>query len=191
MTHDTEQQSMDETGLARLFRRASRLMARGYHQLDHAHHAQQHVLAVIMEKEPVAQGELLEILDVRSSSLSEVLGKLEHQGMISRERNEKDKRSFVVSATEQARNLNMGRTSDMMNADSLFACLDVEEQAQLRTILEKIVASLKDDPLYRESGRGRKGVGRGRSQGGGRGKGMGRRGGQSGHGRREPRNDEA
>eukprot|EP00831_Metopus_contortus_P072724 TRINITY_DN66346_c0_g1_i1.p3 TRINITY_DN66346_c0_g1~~TRINITY_DN66346_c0_g1_i1.p3 ORF type:complete len:207 (-),score=38.97 TRINITY_DN66346_c0_g1_i1:312-932(-) len=178
MIHDDRHYTMDNT-LAELFRRAFRLMARVYHRRDHAHHAQHHILYLIMERGPMPQGELLEILDVRSASLSEVLGKLERQGMIVRERNEKDKRSFVVSATPLARTLAAGRGGGI-KADGLFACLDDEERLQLGNILEKIITSLKADPLSVGPGNGRQKQCRGRGKGGGRGNGIGRHGGRGG-----------
>ena len=67
------------------FARASRMMARSFHRRAHAHHAQEHVLSIIREQGPMKQSALLELLDVRSSSLSEVLGKLERNGLIERQ----------------------------------------------------------------------------------------------------------
>lgn len=134
--------------LAFMFRRASRMMARTYHRRSHAHHAQEHVLSIIREQGPIKQADLLELLDVRSSSLSEVLGKLQRNGLIERQRNEQDKRSFVISATGG------GKMSDSMrpgggreSAEALFACLDTVERRQLGDILNKIIDSLQHDRL--------------------------------------------
>ncbi|WFS62715.1 MarR family transcriptional regulator [Pseudodesulfovibrio thermohalotolerans] len=154
--------------LAGLFRLASRLMARVCHGLDQAHHAQQRVLSLLLENGPMPQGELLEILDVRSSSLSELLRKLEDRGLILRERNEDDRRSFIISPTDEARAL----ARDDGGADGQFDCLDDEEREQLRTILGKLVASLREDPMSGGPGRGFGPGGRGGR--GGRGNGFGR-----------------
>ncbi len=132
--------------LVSTFRHASRLMARAYHQQDHAHHAQGHVLSLIMEKGPMNQGELLEILDVRSSSLSEILSKLERNGYITRERDETDKRRFIISATSKANEMTGNDIEARReNAQHLFSVLSDEERTQLQTILNKIVTSLKDE----------------------------------------------
>ena len=155
--------------LADLFRRASRTMARMYHRRDHAHHAQDHVLSILRERGPMNQGELLALLDVRSSSMSEILRKLEDNGLITRQRDERDRRSFIVSPTEQARARHTDRDSGRESADSLFACLDHEERTRLQQILEKLIASLTSD--MGECGRscGRRGKGRGMGSGNGQG----------------------
>lgn len=176
--------------LAVLFHRAGRLMARAHHRQDHAHHAQARVLSIIRQRGPMPQGELLHLLDVRSSSLSEVLGKLERQGLIVRERNEQDRRGFVVTATGRGHGPAPGREGDGARTDgpNLFACLDDQERAQLRTILLKLVAALQDDaacpaPAYARGGRGQ-GMGKvGPGPGMGRGGGKGGRGGGRGRGR--------
>lgn len=192
-----EKATADNADLASLFRQASRMMARAYHRRDHAHHAQAHVLSVIRERGPINQRELLELLDVRSSSLSEVLSKLERNELIERRRNEEDRRSFVVSATDKATDAfpeqeGPGRES----ADHLFACLDQDERDSLAAMLAKIIETLRNDPLCKDAdgpdGRGR-GHGRGfdyRGKGGPGGKregkgGRGMRGGRRGHRRRD------
>ena len=170
--------------LAGLFRLASRLMARASHRRDFSHHAQHQVLSILLDNGPMPQGELLEILDVRSSSLSELLRKLEDRELILRERNPEDRRGFIISPTDQARALAPDNGGD--NTDALFDCLDEAERGQLRTILGKLVASLREDPATggpgRGFGRGGRG-GRGNGPGGGKGFGKGRGGRGQGFGR--------
>ena len=149
--------------LASLFRRVSRLMARASHRRDHAHHAQAHVLAILREKGPLRQGELLEMLDVRSSSLSEVLAKLERGGHIVRSRDARDRRGFVVAAAAQeagAAPEASGAARD--DAAYLFACLDAKEREGLEAILRKLIASLEADPACRDEPSGAHGRGLGR-----------------------------
>lgn len=171
--------------LASLFRYASRLMARADHgrrRGGHGRHAQGRVLAVIGKHGPLSQGELLRMLDVRSSSLSEVLSKLEAKGLVTRERNEADRRGFIVSATGAgdallAEGNGMGRDF----AESVFACLDAEEKKALHAILHKLVVSLgsrgrmNDAPEQPARGRGGGRKGRGGRGRGGQGGGGGRR----------------
>merc|ERR1711879_507461 len=102
-------------------------MARTYHRRDNAHHAQDRVLSIIREHGSINQRELLELLDVRSSSLSEVLRKLEDNELITRQRDDNDRRSFVVSATEQAEAHPMDGEGSKESADSLFQSLSDEE----------------------------------------------------------------
>lgn len=151
---NTKSASYDNEDLVFLFRRASRMMARKYHRRAHSHHAQEHVLSIIRERGPIKQGDLLELLDVRSSSLSEVLGKLERNGLIERKRNEKDKRSFVISATNEATVPGTMPQGGGESTGTLFACLDDGERRQLGGILEKIIGSFQNDRLCRDAGDG-------------------------------------
>jgi DNA-binding PadR family transcriptional regulator len=90
------------------------------------------------------QRELQEMLNVRSASLSEILGKLEHRGFIRREHDEQDKRNFIITVTEQgsdavAANKDIRRKS----ADALFASLSENERRQLSELLDKIIRALE------------------------------------------------
>lgn len=184
------QQVIDTEELAQLFRRTTRMLARAYHRRDKAHHAQDHVLALLNHHGPMGQNDLLRILDVRSSSLSEVLGKLEMNGLIMRERNQEDRRSFVISVTEQGRAAT-GANQEPDSAKKLFACLDEAERGQLWNILSKLSTALDKDPERGEKrghgkgrhsgrgvaqkahGKGNKGHGKGRGQGRGKDQGKG------------------
>nr|WP_321467428.1 MarR family transcriptional regulator [uncultured Desulfobulbus sp.] len=143
--------------LANLFRHASRMMARGSHRSHQAPHAQQRVLAILRERGPLTQAELLQLLDVRSSSLSELIGKLVHSGAIIRRRNENDKRGYILSLNENGGDGNrvVPETGPMFEANP-FSCLDSQEQQQLQTLLVKIIDHLG------QNRRGQGGRGRGR-----------------------------
>ncbi len=153
---DSNSSAYDNEALALLFRRASRMMARTCHRGAHAHHAQERVLSIIREDGPMKQSDLLEILDVRSSSLSEILRKLERNGWIERKRNEQDKRSFVISAVQGATGTPSGRRGGHReSADALFDCLDETERHQLGGLLRKIIGSLENQCLCRDENDGR------------------------------------
>ena len=149
--------SKEDEDLADLFRRASRLMVRYGHKSCKAPHAQYHVLALIRERGPLTQGELLELLDVRSSSLSEILQKLEATGYIRRRRNEADRRGFILSINEDGpEDIQAVLLDGEKSPLTIFDCLDAEEQQQLRALLGKIINHLGQEPM---TGRGaRKGV---------------------------------
>jgi DNA-binding MarR family transcriptional regulator len=152
--NNVTQEAEPEKDLASLFHRASRLMARMYHRNDHAHHAQHRVYSVIRERGPLPQRELLEILGVRSASLSEILTKLERNGRITRTRNDNDKRGFIVSATDTSAGTKAQQTSKAASQD-LFGCLDKTEQAQLNVLLTKVIDSLESEHSTNEHFHGR------------------------------------
>jgi DNA-binding MarR family transcriptional regulator len=141
----TETAVTSET-LVILFRRAVHSMTRSHHHHGHSHHAQAHVLSIIKERNSIAQHDLMEMLNVRSASLSEILGKLERNGFINRRREEHDKRSVVVTVTEQGdaamAEYQQGRSK---SADALFASLTADERRRLADILNKIINSLEQD----------------------------------------------
>ncbi|MDR1936139.1 MAG: MarR family transcriptional regulator [Candidatus Accumulibacter sp.] len=129
-----------------LFRRALKSMSRSRHNRGNTQHAQTHVLAILKEKEPMSQRDLMEMLDVRSASLSEILEKLEQNGFITRERSDQDKRNFTISATEQGRAMvEEHKKEHLKNAEAIFTPLSEVERQQLGELLEKIVTSLEKD----------------------------------------------
>ena len=67
------------------------------------HRERERVLTLLQESDGISQRKLALILDIRPQSLSELLGKLERDGLIRREKNEDDKREILVSLTEVGR----------------------------------------------------------------------------------------
>ncbi|MDR1920676.1 MAG: MarR family transcriptional regulator [Candidatus Adiutrix sp.] len=125
-------------------------MSRYHHNRGNTQHAQAHVLAVLKEREPMSQRDLMEMLNVRSASLSEILAKLERNGFTARERSDQDKRNFIISVTEQGRAMaEEHKKEHLKNAEAIFAPLSDVERQQLGELLEKIIMSLeKDDPEH-------------------------------------------
>ncbi len=144
---------MEGDELGALFRRASRMMARSHHRCFQAPQAQRHVFSMIQEHGPIAQSELLEMLDVRSSSLSEILRKLEKNGLIVRMRNEADKRGFILSVNEGGGLASVdAQEAPQESAYAFFSCLEEGERQQLAALLSKIIVHLDQDE---QGGRGR------------------------------------
>lgn len=175
--------------LAMLFRLASRLMARAYHSHDHGPHTQEHVLDLVRRRGAMAQAELMELLDMRAASVSELLAKLEKTGRIHRERNPDDKRGFIVrpAATGCGEGSHSQGRSEAPSqaaresAEAIFGVLDLEERRQLWALLQKLAAPLRGQgssgPHWAGGGNGRgRGQGRCGGPGGERGRGRGRRG---------------
>ena len=175
---DAPSATISDAELGHLFRHTSRLMARAFHRRDNAGHAQARVLSILRERGPMSQRDLLALLDVRSSSLSEILSKLEAGGLIARERNPDDRRGFILSATGAG--LALSETDADAREPDFFACLDAPEKAQLAAILTKIATALREEPTTDEGfpggprGRGLHGRGPGRGFGRGSGKGFGK-----------------
>jgi DNA-binding MarR family transcriptional regulator len=149
MTHenaDTSETAMTGETLAGLFRRALKAMFRSRHRRGHAQHAQGHALSILKEKAFMSQRDLMETLNVRSASLSEILAKLERNGFITRERSEQDNRGFILYATEQGRAMAEEHKKEYLeHAETIFAPLSAAERRQLGELLEKIITPLEKD----------------------------------------------
>ena len=103
------------------------------------------LLQLISDHDNVTQSELAELLDIRPSSLSEMLSKLSDGGLIERHADENDKRITHVVLTETGRKRLAERkqTTDEY-LTGLFDGLTDEETQQLQQLLAKLDGSLKD-----------------------------------------------
>lgn len=128
-----------------LLHNALRRIGRAHHMRGHARHGQQRVLALLAERAPISQRDLLEELDVRSSSLSELLAKLERGGLIERERDEADRRNFIVKLSEAGLAAAQKSGEGEPGADSIFSALTEEEREQLGSLLRKLNDSLAEE----------------------------------------------
>ncbi len=135
-------QAYDNNELGVLFHRIAKMMARSYHRHSHAHHAQAHIFSIIREKGPISQRDLMKMLDVRSSSLSEIIRKLELRDLIDRTRDDNDKRGYIIAVKEGSENPFPEKImKDQPAREEFFATLQDEEKAQLAALLEKIIQS--------------------------------------------------
>ena len=87
----------------------------------------------------LSQRELTELMDVRPGSLSELLGKMEARGLISRIRSGEDHRRVTVSLTEAG-----AEKAAERGPRDLFAALTDGEKEQLKALLAKLTASWED-----------------------------------------------
>ena len=98
------------------------------------------ILIRLERQDGLSQKELAELLSIRPQSLSELLRKLEQDGMIERRVNEKDRRSSLVYLTEQGRaHLGAIKAARARTADEFLSVLDEEEKAALAATLSKLI----------------------------------------------------
>lgn len=114
------------------------------------HPGQGRLLYQILEKEPIGQKDLAFLLDIRPSSLSELLKKLEGKGLIARTLDENDKRNMVITLTEEGKALvqRAAQSRETLEA-KIFDPLSEEELLQLSSLLGKLTdswqATLEED----------------------------------------------
>ncbi|MBW3081697.1 MarR family winged helix-turn-helix transcriptional regulator [Bifidobacterium saguinibicoloris] len=88
---------------------------------------------------PVSQRRLAAILGIRSASMSELLGKMEARGWISRTPHPEDGRTYLVELTGEGRAEAMRRRSAGNNASGeLLAALSEDQRVQFGEILAAI-----------------------------------------------------
>lgn len=88
----------------------------------------------------ISQRELMEILAVRSASVSEILAKVEAQGYVERRRSEADRRNMDVFLLEKGREAvraGMLQREEMIR--EAFSGLTAEEKKELSLLLGKLL----------------------------------------------------
>lgn len=109
------------------------------------HHGQGKVLVMLAENDGVSQKLLTEQSGIRPASLSELIIKLERNGLVERHRNEEDKRNRNVYLTEDGRALaETIKSRKDESADFLFDVLSEEEKETLTVLFDKLITSLED-----------------------------------------------
>lgn len=100
------------------------------------------ILKILLTEGEMTQKELQQRLGIQSGSMSEIVLKLEGNGLICRMRDETDKRKIKLSITKAGEEL--FKENHKMNIEqekSLFDALIVEEQSQLGSLLSKLYDS--------------------------------------------------
>lgn len=128
--------------------RLNRQMHRQSHRMmppkDGLHRGQIHLLHLISQNDGIIQRDLAERLDMRPSSLTEMLTGLEQNSYIVRKQDEKDKRIIHVYVAEAGKTAIDGfsQANDKL-ADSLFSCLTTEEMEKMIELVDRINTNLE------------------------------------------------
>ena len=95
------------------------------------------ILQFIAEHDGVIQRDLAEEMDVRPSSMTEMLLKMERVGLITREQDTGDQRVMHIHITEQGRAMvEAARRTEPKIADSAFDVLTDDEREELLRLTE-------------------------------------------------------
>ncbi len=102
------------------------------------------VLRTLAENDGMTQTEIAEKLDIRPSSLGELVMKLEENGFVERRQNENDKRVINVYLTEKGREIEKEFINlRQQSAESWCAELSEHEKALLSELLGKLISSME------------------------------------------------
>ena len=122
----------DESALYALYFRCSHILSRRVG----IRVSRQRVLSLLSQKGEMPQRELREALGVQAGSFSELAGRLEERGFLTREQDPEDRRRILLRITEAGRE--RAEKDSHARDQELFCALSETEQAQLRALLQKI-----------------------------------------------------
>lgn len=108
--------------------------------------AQKKVLELLTQnQEELTISRLVELLDIRPSSVSELVKKLEDGGYVVREKDEKDKRVMKIMLTKAGKEMSQEKKSRANEwTEFYFSELTNEEQKELNRLLEKVSTQSKE-----------------------------------------------
>lgn len=131
-------------GLIDAYDELGTLIMRTYHWLYvmyNGHIGQQKIISILANMDSMSQKDLQNVLDIKPSSASEIITKLEDKGDIVRTRDEKDRRKVVLKITEAGRLKNKYlQDHQKNNAEPQigFDVLTAQEQETLKQLLRKL-----------------------------------------------------
>lgn len=105
------------------------------------HRGQGRIMALLNMQPEISQKELSYLLDMSKQGLAELLSKLEAAGYIIRTQSPEDGRVMMIKLTESGKRAAEEMEQKESNADSIFACLNEEEQNTLGKYLKKVIAN--------------------------------------------------
>ena len=144
-TKDTKQSNAENlyTALHRLGRQLHRSAHRMGHREDF-YREQSRLLLLIFESEGVIQRDLAVDMDVRPSSMTEMLAKMERLGFVRREQDETDQRVMHIYLTEKGKTAaEESKKSDSQLTEKLFEGLTAEETEEMLRLTEKLLDHLE------------------------------------------------
>lgn len=100
------------------------------------------ILKILYHQGPMTQKMLQEKLDIQPGSMSEIAAKLEHKGLLDREKDPVDKRKILLTLTEAGRaDVEQFQKHGRRHHTNVFDVLTQEELQQLLLLLEKLLES--------------------------------------------------
>ncbi len=159
------QNSADEFDIVEVIMRLARTIKRTNHEYHHKHnnhfhkshhgHSGSHhsrgglgdnrLLTVIMQNNRASSRELAEIIDVRPSSLTEMLNRLEAKKFIRRFRDEQDSRIIHVELTDEGiSHMNEASDNNRRLHEQISGCLNNDEQKTFMAYCQRLMDTLKE-----------------------------------------------
>ncbi len=141
--------------------RQIRFCGRFLHHNTEQRGSQRHVLERLKAHGTMTQKDLMESMRIQSGSASELLGKIEQAGLVSRVKCETDRRLVEIRITDEGlQELDKMQAQYRQSVSELLTVLNDDEKTQLTDLLDKLAANWAErlDRLpdrRRPGGRGR------------------------------------
>lgn len=100
------------------------------------------ILAMLKLQDAISTKDLAFLLDIRVSTLNEMLSKLEKGDYIMREADPSDRRVMLVRLTDKGRN---AQQSENTPPADIIDCLDDQEQTNLCDYLDRLIAAIENE----------------------------------------------
>ena len=126
----------------KLIRATKRRPHRGEHEFPPT---VSHLLRILKDNDGASSRELCEYLDIRPSSMSELLARMEEHGLVERKTAEDDKRVTCVFLTEKGNDAATQIAERRAQAEAEFsACFTEEEKLQFCALADKLANHLEE-----------------------------------------------
>lgn len=101
--------------------------------------SQKRVLIILSEDGDISQRELTVRLGIKPASASELLTKLENNGLIERRPSKADRRTLIITLTDAGREIAENANNKRQERhEKMFDCFSGEEKEQLLSLLERL-----------------------------------------------------
>lgn len=101
---------------------------------------QARILRLLIENGGMSQRRIQDILDIKSGSLSELVRKMEAEELISRQKDESDRRNITVRITPKGEERAMENSLTLKKQEQvMFDALSDKEQEELYVLLKKLL----------------------------------------------------
>ena len=106
------------------------------------------VLATLLREGEISQRTLQDLLDIQSGSLSEILAKIEADGLLEKVKCGSDRRGYILRLTESGQALAKQVTAcHEARVDKLLGCLSDDAQLALLAMLDKLTLHWSSDEV--------------------------------------------
>lgn len=101
--------------------------------------SQRRILIILNESGDITQRELTERLGIQPGSASEIIGKLENSGFITRTQNKEDRRTTDIRLTDTGKKLAIEAAEQRKcRHEEMFSCFSPQEKEEFLMLTEKL-----------------------------------------------------